>query len=89
MITTRVSIAQREGVRLILEIDRFDPPPLTAAFLRRIDAIREALAHGCITPDDAHAYLLDCRWIGKLAGLGVSNGMRALCVALAVRAEAA
>lgn len=78
MITTRVPLAEREGVRLILEVDREDPPPLTRAYLRRIDAVRHALACGAICPDDAHAFLLDCSWLGRAAGGGVARGMRAL-----------
>lgn len=88
MITTRVPLATKPGIRVVLEVDQDDAPPLTQAFLKRIDAIREALAHGSITPDDAHAYLIDCRWIGKLAGTGVASGMRALCAPVALERAA-
>jgi hypothetical protein len=78
MLTVRASIVDRPGLRLVLEWDTLPLPPLTMAYLRRIDAIREALAAGSLCPDDAHAALLDCRWIGKLAAGGVATGMRAL-----------
>jgi len=49
--------------RVILEIDADPLPPVTAAMVRHIDQVRELLITRRISPDEAHAMLIDCTWL--------------------------
>ena len=61
----RTVIPIRPGVRLVLEVDTPELHPLTSRFLRHIDRVRTLLAAGRVSPDDAHALLVDCSWVGR------------------------
>lgn len=59
-LTRRVPLREVEpGVRLVLELDTREIAPVTRAFVRHIDSVRELLISGRISPDEAHAMLVD------------------------------
>lgn len=65
--------------RLYLDIDTTVQAPMVRAFLRHIDGVRELLASGRVSPDEAHGMLIDTLWArGLTAARDVANGMRAL-----------
>lgn len=63
-LTKRVPVrAIGPGVRLVLELDATDIPPVTRKFIRHIDRVRCLLAEGRVSPDEAHGLLIDCTWV--------------------------
>lgn len=63
--------------RLYLDIDTTVRAPITRAFLRHIDGVRELLASGRISPDEAHSMLVDTLWARGLTAAGdVECGLR-------------
>lgn len=64
--------------RVILELPSHRDAPVSRAFVRHIDNVRELLVTGHLSPDAAYRCLKDTSWIGKAVGGGVARGMRAL-----------
>lgn len=61
----RIGLLVKDGVRVVLELDEPGLPEITRRMVRHIDRVRALLVAGRICPDDAHAMLLDCRWVNR------------------------